>query len=291
MDTEQKWTISEDVLKEAFGELGIDDVYYPIFKVKAITCLNEIAKEFEPEEPDPEHYDNSVDIACSFIKHYVSQIKFGLPELWAKTFADNRISWSVDESAHEAYNLVCEVKGQDQADKDLSLFAQFLSDDPKFVETYHSFFKKYVSIEDTLEYLRIYDSLIEKGKSTIYAKQYALRRLEEIDPEFCDLYASKYEECINKGRNEEDADTIATAYEELYEDYWPEDDNILGIEGHKAYMTGYEYAIDNNLESPHFFAEEYEKEAIARLFPDAKEPPCKVKGKYDDLIKELYPIK
>ena len=37
--------------------------------------------------------------------------------------------------------------------------------------------------------------------------------------------------------------------------------------------------------------EEYEKEAIARLFPDVKEPPCKVKGKYDDLIKELYPIK
>ena len=288
MTLEPKWTIAEEVLKETFGKLDMDEKYYPIFSKRAIRCLNEIADGYEPEQDD---IDSCLKLSSEYMNIYVGQIESGLSELWASTYAEYKISWSVDESAHEAYNLVCEVKGQDLADKDLSLFAQFLSDDPKFVETYHSFFKKYVSIEDTLEYLRIYDSLIEKGKSTIYAKQYALRRLEEIDPEFCDLYASKYEECINKGRDEKDADTIATAYEDLYEDYWPEDDNIMGIEGHKAYMKGYEYAIDNNIESPHYFAEEYEKEAIARLFPGEKESPCKVKGKYDDLIKRLYPIK
>jgi hypothetical protein len=45
------------------------------------------------------------------------------------------------------------------------------------------------------------------------------------------------------------------------------------------------------MDSPHYFAREYEEEAIARLFPDTTEPPGKVKGKYEDLIKRLYPIK
>lgn len=139
-----------------------------------------------------------------------------------------------------------------------------------------------------IEKLESYKSLLEKGKSPIYAKQYTLHFLEGYDLAFCDLYASKYEECINKGRDENKAKLIANKYEELYDQYWPEDDNILGIEANKAYMKGFEYAIDNGIDSPDDFAKEYEKEAIARLFPDEKEPPGKVKGKYEDLIRKIF---
>lgn len=288
MKIESKWTIADELLKEAFDKLEIDEKYYPVFCKRAIRCLNEIAANYEPEQDD---IDSCLELSSEYMNIYVGQIEAGLSELWASTYAEYKISCDVDESAHETYNLVRDVQGQDKADEELSVFARFLSDDPRFIESYLEFFGRYMSVKETNEYLSLYDSLIEKGKSAIYAKEYALHRFEEIDPDFCDLYASKYEECVNKGLDEEKAYIIATAYEDLFEEYWPEDDNVLGIEGHKAYITGFEYAIVNDMDSPHYFAREYEKEAIARLFPEATVPPGKVKGKYYDLIKRLYPIK
>lgn len=138
-----------------------------------------------------------------------------------------------------------------------------------------------------VEKLDLYKTLLEKGKSPIYAKQYVLHFLDDYGLEYCDLYASKYEECINIGRDEDKAKLIATKYEDLYDQYWPEDDNILGIEGYKAYMEGFEYAIDNGIDSPEKFAEEYEKEALGRLFPEVKDPPYRIKGKYEDIISKL----
>lgn len=61
--------------------------------------------------------------------------------------------------------------------------------------------------------------------------------------------------------------SIAHEYVDLYERYWPEDDNLLGIEAHKGYMEGYEYAIDNNIESPEEYAKKYEEEYLAKRFP------------------------
>ena len=136
-------------------------------------------------------------------------------------------------------------------------------------------------------YIKEYESQIKMGKSAIYAKQYALHLLDDYLPAFCELYASKYEECINKGRDEHAAAIIATEYEDLYDRYWPEDNNYLGIEAHKGYMQGFEYAIDNGIDPPEAFAEEYEKAYLHSLFPDEEEPPCKHKGKYDDIIGKL----
>lgn len=85
MDTEQKWTISEDVLKKAFGNLGIDDVYYPVFKEEAISCFNDIAYDLEPESDD---YDDCINIASEYIKEYVGQIKKGKSKVYAHAYAD-----------------------------------------------------------------------------------------------------------------------------------------------------------------------------------------------------------
>ena len=52
-------------------------------------------------------------------------------------------------------------------------------------------------------------------------------------------------------------------------------------------MEGFEYAIDNGIDSPEKFAEEYEKEALGRLFPDEKDPPYRIKGKYEVIISKL----
>lgn len=197
MEIEYKWTIEDDVLKESFGKLGIDDIFFPMFKERALYRLNDIAF----EELEPYDIDDSIENASLFIKEYAIQKN--------------------------------------------------------------------------------------NGKSQIYSKQYALHILGDYDPAYCELYASKYEECINKGRDHRAAVIIATEYRNLYGKYWPEDDNYLGIEAHKGYMKGFEYAIDNCIGSPGTFAEDYMKAYLHSLFPDEEEPPCKSKGKYDDIISKL----
>ena len=286
MDGKQKWTIADNVLKESFRTLGIDVLYFPLFKKDAIERLNDIAATYEPEQDD---IDSSIELAGEWVKIYAEQIKLGLSKLWASTYADFKVSWSKDDSANEAYNKVCMNFSEEEANKDLAIFAKSLCDDPIFVQSYIDIFHDdFQDAEKRAhEYINLYRSLIEGGKSPVYAKQYALHYFADISPEYCKLYASKYEECINKGRDNDKAKIIATAYENLYEEYWPEDDNLLGIEAHNSYMKGFEYAIDNGIDFPATFAEEYEKAYLSTLFPDEKEPSIKIKGKYDDLFSKL----
>jgi hypothetical protein len=290
MGGKQKWTIADEVLKESFRTLGIDVLYFPLFKKNAIERLNDIADSYEPEQDD---INSSIELAGEWVKIYAEQIKLGLSKLWVSTYADYRVSWPKDDSANEAYNNVCKNFGEEKADKDLAIFTKSLCDDPVFVKSYIDFFHDgFMDAENRAhEYTNLYKSLIEKGKSGVYARQYALHYLDVISPDYCELYASKYEECINKGRDDDKARRIATAFENLYEEYWPDDDNLLGIEAHNSYMKGFEYAIENDIDSPETFAEEYEKAYLHSLFPDEEEPPCKIKGKYNDIISKLLASK
>ena len=280
----QKWTIAEETLKVAFDKLEIDAKYYPLFVEKATKALNDIANGYDPEQDD---IDDSLEIATDFMNIYIGQIDAGLSETWAETYAYHRLDEDVDDSAWEAFKAVDKSRGYKEAKNELVPFARFLDDDPSFVENYAYFFIYKWTIEDVKEFIRIKQSLIEKGKSEVYAREYALHHNRTPDDDYCHLFASKFEECFNKGIGTDKAYKIAEAYENLYEEYWPEDDNLLGIEGHNGYIKGFEYAIDNDIDSPETFAEEYMKAYLHSLFPDEEEPPCKIKGKYDDIISKL----
>ncbi len=285
MEKEVKWTIAENVAKNAFGKLAIEEKYYPLFKERAISVLNDIVGSFEP---DSEEIDSSLVLSGEYINNYVDQIKLGQSELWAETYADNMFRESKDDSVHESYYTVKNEQGKEQADKDLVNYAKSICDDPLFVDEYienvHDRMPE--AEEEAYKYVEIYKSLIAKGKSPIYARQFARFRSEWAE-EYCDLYASKYEERINKGRDEKTSIRIAHEYVDLYEGYWPEDDNLMGVEAHKGYMEGFEYAIDNGIEPPEEFAKEYEEEYLYTLFPDEEEPPFKKQRKYGDIINKL----
>ena len=284
IEVENKWTIAEETLKQAFDKMEIDNKYYPVFVERATQAVNDIALAFEPEKDD---IVASLDIATKFMNIFIGQIDAGLSETWAESYAYHRLDEDADYSAWEAFFAVHKSRGYEQAKNELVHFARFLDDDPIFVESYANFFIYKWTIEDVKEFIRIKKSLMEKGKSEVYAREYALHHHSTPDDDYCHLCASKFEECINKGIGTDKAYKIAEAYENLYEEYWPEDDNLLGIEGHNGYIKGFEYAIDNDIDSPESFAEEYEKAYLHSLFPDEEEPPCKIKGKYDDIISRL----
>ena len=264
----------------AFGKLEIDAKYYPLFVEKATKALNEIAIGYDPEQDD---IDGSLEIATDFMNIYVGQIDAGLSETWAEAYANQRLRENVDDSAWEAYKAVSKSQGYEQAKKELVPFARFLDDDPSFVENYAYFFIYKWTIEDVKEFIRIKNSLIEKGKSEVYAREYALHHNSTPDDDYCHLFASKFEECINKGIDTGNAYTIAEEYEDCYDLHYPQDNDLEGKKFIDVYIQGFEYAIVNGIDSPEKFAEEYR----AAYYNNGERPSYIAKGEYDDIISKL----
>lgn len=277
---DKKWTISEGVLKVAFDKLAVDSKYYPLFVERANNALNDIAIGYEPEQDD---IDGSIDIATEYMNIYVGQIDAGLSELWATTYANNRLNDEEDNSAWEAYWTVCKSLNREIADKDLALFARFLDDNPRFVENYINIFINGGTIKDTYDFLKLYDSLIEKGKSEVYAREYALHHIDTPDDDYCHLFATIFEECINKGIERGKAYTIAEAYEDCYDRHYPQDNDLEGKKFIDVYIQGFEYAIVNGINPPEKFAKDYQ----AAYYDNGTKPSYAAKGEYDDIISKL----
>ena len=277
---EPKWAIPEETLKVAFGRLEIDAKYYPLFVEKATKALNEIAIGYDPEQDD---IDGSIDIATDYMNIYVGQIEAGLSETWAETYADLRLRENVDDSAWEAFQAVSKLQGYVQSRMEVSHFARYLDDDPSFVENYAYFFIYKWTIEDVKEFIRIKNLLIEKGKSEVYAREYALHHNITPDDDYCHLFASKFEECINKGIETDKAYTIAEAYEDCYDTHYPQDNDIEGKKFIDIYIQGFEYAIVNGIDAPEKFAEKYR----AAYYNNGERPSYVAKGEYDDIISKL----
>jgi hypothetical protein len=283
MDIEQKWNIPEESLKVAFDKLEIDNKFYPLFVERANRCVNDLAAEFAPEPPDKEDFDDSINIATEYMNIYVGQIDAGLSELWATTYANNRLNNEEDDSAWEAYWKVCKSQNREMADKDLALFARFLDDNPRFVENYIVIFINGGTIKDTYDFLKLYDLLIEKGKSEVYAREYALHHIDTPDDDYCHIFATKYEECINKGIERGKAYTIAEAYEDCYDRHYSQDNDLEGKKAIDVYIQGFEYAIVNGIDSPEKFAKAYQ----SAYYNNGEKPSYVAKGEYDDIIIKL----
>ena len=277
---DQKWTIPEESLKETFDKLEIDEKYYPIFSERANKALNGIADDYGLDQDD---IDDSLEIATEYMNIYVGQIEAGLSETWAEAYANHRLNEDVDDSAWEAFMAVSKSLAYEQAKKELVHFARFLDNDPSFVENYAYFFIYKWTIEDVKEFIKIKNSQIEQGKSEVYAREYALHHNCTPDDDYCHLFASKFEECINKGIDRDKAYTIAEAYEDCYDTHYPQDNDIEGKKFIDVYIQGFEYAIVNGIDSPKKFAKEYQ----AAYYNNGERPSYVAKGEYDDIIKEL----
>ena len=278
-----KWAIPEETLKVAFGKLEIDAKYYPLFVERATKALNDIAIGYEPEQDD---IDGSIDIATEYINIYVGQIEAGLSEIWAETYANLRTTEDVDDSTWKTYWKICDLQNREQADKDLAIFAHFLDDNPRFVENYINIFINGGTIKDTYDFLKLYDLLIEKGKSEVYAREYALHHIDTPDDDYCHIFAAKYEECINKGIESYKAATIAEAYEDCYDKHYPQDNDLEGKKIIDVYIQGFEYAIVNGIDPPEKFAKAYQ----AAYYNNGEKPSYVAKGEYDDIISKLLEI-
>lgn len=268
--------LTERVIKELFVKTGVEEKYFSYYESE----LKRRHKAFREEYPYDENEDEEeraedenmekayIECANDYIRYYVEEREKGHGHKWSDSVARDRVG-----GEHEFFvynNAYTSIENEAEKDKELTIHAYSLNSDPFFIEQYKRYFidQSEYPQEDAVKYTKTYLDCLSKGKSEVYAKQYALRLVDYCESkEYCELYASKYEESINKGRDESKTIRIANEYVDRYERYWPEDDNMLGIEAHKGYMEGFEYAVDNNIESPEEYAKKYEEEYLAKRFP------------------------
>ncbi len=267
--------LTENIIKDHFLKTGVDEKYFSYFEAELKRGHKAFREDYpydENEDEEERAEDENMEKACiecanDYIRYYVEEREKGHSHNWANYYALGCVS------GFDEYELIHDVldklEDKEEKDRDLTIHAKSICDDPLFVDKYIENVQDRMpeAEEEAQKYVKIFKSLIANGKSPIYARQFALFRNEWAE-EYCDLYASKYEECINKGRDEKMTIRIAHEYVKIYEGYWPEDNNMSGIEAHKRYMEGFEYAIDNNIESPKKYAKKYEEEYIAKRFPD-----------------------
>ena len=219
IDNKNNRTLPEELLWDTFKKLQIESKFYPIFCQKADRYYNE-----DWFDDDQFYIDYSLGCASSYVK----MINKGLSELWAYTYTELKVRYLYEDvdSAFEAYNLIRDVKGKAQAEKELMLYASSVDEDPHSIDLLVLKIKKYVLIETTPEYKRIVNIMIAAGKSAIYAKRYALEKIGGLDDDFCHIYASMYEDCIINGRYQDFVNILRLTCYEICSKLYPKKERI-----------------------------------------------------------------
>ena len=159
--------LTEAMILTSFEETGIDEKYYPIYAKIAKRFFEDLSKEGSNEEEQTEE-DNyaisSLNLADEYITYYAKEAEKGHCEQWCDTIADKGEDdyWAY----HDAYDF---IENEEEKEKELSIHAKSLSDDPVFVERYIYLFKEQVenSYEMAKEYSKAFHKCImAKAKTT-----------------------------------------------------------------------------------------------------------------------------
>ena len=200
--------LTEAMIRTSFEETGIDEKYYPIYAKIAKRFFEDLSKEGSNEDGQTEE-DNyaisSLNLADEYITYYAKEAEKGHCEQWCDTIADKGEDdyWAY----HDAYDF---IENEEEKEKELSIHAKSLSDDPVFVERYIYLFKEQEenSNEMAKEYSKAFHKCIDNGKSQNYAHGYAYAVSENnyLD-EFCKMFAEAYD--MTKEHDKSDGEAIS----------------------------------------------------------------------------------
>ena len=165
--------LTEAMIRTSFEETGIDEKYYPIYDKIAKQFFEDLSKDGsnEKEQTEEDYYAiSSLNLADEYIIYYAKEAEKGHCEQWCDTIADKGEDdyWAY----RDAYDF---IENEEEKEKELSIHAKSLSEDPVFVERYIYLFKEQVenSYEMAKEYSKAFHKCIDNGKSQNYAHGYA----------------------------------------------------------------------------------------------------------------------
>jgi len=265
---------SEVIIQNIINENNFDKEVEEVFIKELSKSLTELSSDkYWVEEDD---FDYSLRVCIEYGKNFAGKRKAGFSYIWSYTYADNMSYGEVDSFILECFSESKKVS-YENAMNDLKMHCMLYYEDDLFTDYIirmatdaDSYIK--IGIENAaFNFSKFYTEQIKKGKSEIYAFQYAnLMAEEQLDSDYCEEYAYAYEKAICNGKDKVYAAEYAEKYGDIMVDIQQEnvttESGKLRIEYAKlkveAYINGWEYADMNNLKKSGLFIDYYEKEFL-----------------------------
>ena len=206
------YQLTEAMILTSFSKTGVDKKYFLIYDKIAKRYFEDLSNEGsdQDEQTEDDNYAvSSLNLADDYIYYYVKEAEKGHCEQWCDTIADKAENdyWAY----HDAYDF---IDDEEEKERELSIHANSLSEDPVFVERYIYLFKELEekSYEKAREYSKAFHKCINNGKSQYYAQGYAYAVSEyHYSEPFCHIFAEAYEEAKEQGKNDDEAISMGRA--------------------------------------------------------------------------------
>lgn len=277
---------NEEELKEVFQLDKIEDKFFPVYIDYYNVCFNELLedhKNFKEEDWDEGESVQAIALWCAnnYIKDYLEHIKNGHGEEWSHILAHSNEEGEL--AIFHGYNDLRKIN-PDLAKKEVLTYAKRQSEDKDFLKHYLFLFEEVSEpdnrIETAKKYAEIYKKELAKGKSEVFANEYAaLIASGDYHEIYCEDYAIAFDIANKENRDIEYArlyaDKYASALVDIKRRYGISDDEDMmdfAIEKVKAYMKAWNYARENRLEDFKRFADIYENIHLNTYYADEGRP-------------------
>lgn len=217
--------IFKDFIATSFAENGVDNKYFPQYEAKAISCYEfYIGKDRRLKRYKEEYGNKSVDYANKYIKIYIQEVEKGHGHIWSDAYAGWHCNLKPTDSCGMLRRYTADIDDEDERDKEITIHAKSINEDPVFVKRFKELFYCYRNNEDDIEewakeFTDTYHKYIAEGRSEVDAYGIALKAnydLNEYPYDFndvsYDIFAKAYEKVKEqskvKSKEEKTKDTL-----------------------------------------------------------------------------------
>jgi hypothetical protein len=269
---------------EIFMRKGIEEKNFQNLYTYYVRCFEELYQDeyinwtqVDYEETGDSAHKSALFVTEIFIEVFLSEKAKGHGDQWSLAVAN--CGEEGDLVYHVAYNEIVKTNPE-LAKKEILIRSKSLSNDEVFIK--HHIYIYETEIHDTdrinraTKYSEIYKDQIAKGKSVVYAHEYALLLSRgKYNTIYCEEYAYAYDKAIKEGKSEAYALEFAEVYgDELvdiksrYGISEDEDQINYAIEKVDVYMTAWEYNEKHELKNFKRFADIYETIYFKTYYPN-----------------------
>lgn len=217
-------TLTDSMIHQSFEKTGVDQSYFPIYEAEAKRCFLALEKDCPDEDDNAE---SCLSLTDDYIKYYVEESEKGHCCKWCASVAEKSVTGGDEDWIYrDTYDS---LDSAEEKERELNIHTNSLSEDLIFRETYKWMFEDLIANpkESAENYTRIYHSLIDEGRSEVYAHAYAYVS-NDFKPFFCEIYAEAYELGIKHGMDDSEAYCFGdTCTEAVDQDLWVEKDKFL----------------------------------------------------------------
>lgn len=270
--------IGEEAFEEKLAKLSGNAEFEEVFKSFLANFLIELEEDNAIEEDDTPA--TLLDVPNDYIESYVESRLNGFSKVWSTTRANLKIMQDKNNTVIRCYEEVASID-KNEALKDLQVFCKLKKGDKRYTDflidyVINNGYSERPVEELASEFSKIYKKQLETGKSEIYADKYASLIAEDHYHEiYCEDYAFIYDQALAQGKSEEYAREYAEKYAHELVDVKrragiADDEESLDFARAKAkaYIYGWEYAFDNNLQEKKKFMECYSNTYLNAVYSD-----------------------